>query len=195
MQLQRVSWSALALSTCFVLLRAWAHWKTFRRFFLDDFFVLLTWIIVLVSAILWYFAAPSLFEAVDVTSGRLSVTQAPNLMHDVVYFARTALIINILFYAGLWSIKMSFLIYFRRILVGTHYRRLYTHWWVVFTLTIVTWVICIGDLPYDCFVNSFRNLNGRCSTPEATQKQRILLGINTALDVLTDILSKCGKIP
>lgn len=72
----------MAISFLFVTFRAYARWKSFRRYFWDDFFVLLAWILILATAIMWHFVTPDLFQISYVSSGKIPISLAPTLVAD-----------------------------------------------------------------------------------------------------------------
>lgn len=59
------------------------------------------------------------------------------------YFKSTAAVI-ILFYSSLWSIKISFLLFFRRLGMNVKNQKLL--WWPVFGITVATYFACIGTI-------------------------------------------------
>lgn len=109
------------------------------------------------------------------------------------YFKSTVAVI-ILFYSSLWSIKISFLLFFRRL--GKNVRGQNVVWWPVFSFTLATYFACIGTIQYRCLVNSFAYLAANCKTPAATSFQQITLKLNCAWDVITDCSSRSiGNLP
>ncbi|KAI4258269.1 MAG: hypothetical protein L6R42_005202 [Xanthoria sp. 1 TBL-2021] len=101
------------------------------------------------------------------------------------YFKATLAII-VLFYSALWSIKISFLLFFRRL--GNNVRGQRRIWWPVLGVTVATYFACIGSIQYACLVSSFEYLAANCATPAATSFQQITLKLNCAWDVITDCL-------
>lgn len=108
------------------------------------------------------------------------------------YFKSTLAVI-ILFYSSLWSIKISFLLFFRRL--GTNVKHQKLIWWPVFGFTIATYFACIGSIQYPCLVRSFMYLAANCATPSATSFQQDTLKLNCAWDVATDFFSKFIELP
>jgi hypothetical protein len=102
-------------------------------------------------------------------------------------YSRSMIAFLILFFSALWSIKISFLLFFRRL--GQNVRGQKVVWWPVFGFTIATYFACIGTIQYPCFVSSFAYEVANCSTPAATSFQRTMLKLNCTWDVLTDCSS------
>lgn len=103
------------------------------------------------------------------------------------YFKSTVAVI-VLFYSSLWSIKISFLLFFRRL--GKNVRGQKVVWWPVFGFTLATYFACIGTIQYPCLVSSFAYLAANCSTPAATSFQQVTLKLNCTWDVITDCSSE-----
>ncbi|KAI4202614.1 MAG: hypothetical protein LQ348_001478 [Seirophora lacunosa] len=99
---------------------------------------------------------------------------------------KSMLAVLILFYSALWSIKVSFLLFFRRL--GKNVQGQKRIWWPVFGITLATYFACIGTIQYACLVSSLEYLTAHCATPAATSFQQITLKLNCAWDVITDCL-------
>ncbi|RAH47122.1 uncharacterized protein BO95DRAFT_493806 [Aspergillus brunneoviolaceus CBS 621.78] len=99
--------------------------------------------------------------------------------------ARAECAILILFYTCLWSNKASFLIFFRRI-AGTD--RSWSIWfWCVVGLVAGTYLVCLGDIQYNCLVNSQVHILEHCAQKAAGQFEFRALITNLVLDVITDV--------
>lgn len=73
------------------------------------------------------------------------------------YF-RASLALSMLFFAGLWSVKISFLLFFRRLghkVNGQKYL-----WWTVLVVTLAAYVLCVCTKPFKCQVSSFAYIMG-----------------------------------
>lgn len=189
MNTQGVVWGGVTISSFFVAFRAYARWKSFRRYFWDDGFVLFAWILILATAIMWHFVAADLFQISYVASGKLSITHTPTLVQDTELYLRVSIAVIIFFYTSLWAIKFSFLIFFRKLTAGTYIKAQIIQWWVVFGFTLVTWFACLGTLEYNCLAAPLPRIAQHCSDPYAVRFQRVTLIFNCAMDVLTDIMS------
>lgn len=111
----------------------------------------------------------------------------PNVKIIVMQFSRLFFVVPMIFYAGLWSVKIAFLLFFRRL--GTRsLKGLRYWWWVVLGITLLCYGLCYTTLPYRCCLVSYEVL----ASPEcATQGWSFIsMKVNCALDVFTDCLSK-----
>ncbi|KAI4200987.1 MAG: hypothetical protein LQ350_003556 [Teloschistes chrysophthalmus] len=177
-------WTGLAVAIICCALRILVRIRAFKKLLVDDYFVLLALSFVLANAITWQVYAQHMYYVIAVSAG----VEAPDENFPQVagrYFKSTAAVI-ILFYSALWAIKMSFLLFFRRL--GNNVRGQKMIWWPVFVITVATYFACIGTIQYQCLVSSFEYLATNCKTPSATSFQQITLKLNCAWDVITDCL-------
>ncbi len=139
------------MSLCFLLFRLFVRIKSFRKLFWDDFLVVAAWGMLLGSAVLWQVEAPTLYEQYAVEAG-----QEPFSLEFIdrdTAFLHTIVPSTILFYSCLWTIKLSILIFFRRL--GSKVTGQKIWWWCILGVTILTWVACVADIDYKCSLSSF----------------------------------------
>jgi hypothetical protein len=104
-------------------------------------------------------------------------------------FLKASAAIVFLFYSTLWSIKLSFLFFFRRLYINIAGRWM-IFWWAITAATIATWAVCVGNIDYKCLVSPIAEIAMKCSNDRAVRYQRITLILNCVLDVVTDVLSE-----
>lgn len=109
------------------------------------------------TAILWQIEAPTLYEQYAVGSGQRPPSQ--EFIDRDIAFLRTIVPFTILFYSCLWSIKLSFLLFFRRL--GSKVIGHNIWWWCVLVVTILTWVACVADIHYKCSLGSFKLIESK----------------------------------
>lgn len=145
-----VIWGALGVTFCFVILRAVIRLKVFRRFFADDAFVLVSWLLFLANVILYQNMLDGIYLAIDVYSGQIA--PPPDVLEKVLVFLHKELAVNLLFLTSLWAIKASFLVFFRRLVYQI--RPLMILWWVVVFSTVASFAISVGVTEYRCTTNT-----------------------------------------
>ena len=168
----------------FVVIRIFARLTTFKKLFADDAFVILALILAFASAVLWQIFAKYMFELLAVAYGS---RPGPNFATDFEHYSRASAAVIIFFYSTLWAIKISFLIFFKRL--GKNVRRQNLLWWPVFGFTMATYFASIGAVPYSCLMDPLDEVLRNCSTNSAMHFQEISLKLNCLWDVLTDFLS------
>ncbi|KAH7339205.1 hypothetical protein BKA66DRAFT_54266 [Pyrenochaeta sp. MPI-SDFR-AT-0127] len=179
-----VIWTMVGVSLPFVLLRLYTRRRSFQRLFWDDFFVVLAWVLLIIIAVLGIVFRDDMREVRSVLSGEKwpPSAQFPSIFER---FLRVGVAMVILFYTSLWSIKIGFLIFFRRL--GTRkIRSLKIQWNLVFTITLLSYVACFLVLPFKCLGGSFSGrIAERC---DRRNRAIISLAVGCALDILDDLL-------
>lgn len=102
-------------------------------------------------------------------------------------YYRESLVVWVCFYTGLWAVKISFLLFLKRL--GQNVAGRQVLWWGVFVFTVVAYVISIADMPYACLADSFDKLMRDCSTKSAARHEIVVLWENCILDVVSDCTS------
>lgn len=149
MKLQGVIWAATALSFCFVVFRIYSRIRSFRKLFADDFLVIAAWLMLLAFAILWQVKSHVMYWQYGVQEG--TITPSVAYVDALAGFIPHIVTWNILYYCCVWTIKFSFLLFFRRLgkdLVSP------TYWWIVTVITAITLIACIADISWKCTLSS-----------------------------------------
>lgn len=132
----------------FLIFRLTVKIRSFHKIYSDDYLVIAAWVLLLGSAVLWQVEAPNLYELFAVTSGEKPLTSSfvarnIDLLRSLTPFA-------LLFYSCLWTVKVSFLLFFRRL--GLNVRGQKVWWWCVLVITLLTWAATIADHNYKCSI-------------------------------------------
>lgn len=142
------------MSLCFVAFRIFVKIKSFRKLFSDDYLVIAAWLMLFIFAVLWQVMVPALYEQYAVEAGQ----KMPDLdfISKDTHFLRSLVPITMLFYSCLWTVKLSFLLFFRRL--GGRVRGQKIWWWCILVVTALTWVACIVTVHFRCLVDSFASI-------------------------------------
>ena len=175
------------MSTIFVGIRLYARYKSFKKLFWDDVFDLFAWLLSLLAAIDWQVVSGRMYQFIAITSGQLW-PPPQNFVSETEQYYKGSLVALLFFYTSLWSVKFSFLIFFR--CLGQNIRAQKIHWWIVFTCTVVTYIACFADTQYWCLVSPLQELFRKCSTDASHRWILYTLDFNCAFDIVTDVLSK-----
>lgn len=160
--------------------------RVFRRLLADDFFTLFAWVLLFATAMLWNANMDGLYELAYVSAG-LKVP-SKDFVPRVERFTKGTVAVIFMFYLGLWTVKMNFLVLFYRLGAQiTHYR---VAWWIVTIFTVCVGLSTFGTIHYVCLASPFEYLVQHCRTPAAIRFQNVTMKLNCAWDVFTDGLSK-----
>lgn len=98
------------------------------------------------------------------------------------------LAIQVLYYCTLLVVKLSFLVFFRRLVYAAEIRYLKVSWWVILFVTIATWVASLADVPF-CGLQGSLPYDSHCMFWSDRPMYPSLIA-NAVMDVVTDLLSK-----
>ena len=93
----------------------------------------------LANAALWQKTANKLYAVIAVDNVQRSLPPLHSILTSY-----------LLYYTALWSIKLSFLLFFRKL--GIDIRRQRIFWYCVLGYTVASYIICLGTIDYKCFV-------------------------------------------
>ena len=111
---------------------------------------------LLASAALWQNQYTLLYDQYPQESGKILPT--PKLLAAESSLLQTSVAEMVLFFSMLWMVKISVLIFFRRLLVhGAKVQDVW--WWCVMFFTVATWAIGVGTVPYRCFSSSLQYIS------------------------------------
>ncbi|KND94611.1 hypothetical protein TOPH_00772 [Tolypocladium ophioglossoides CBS 100239] len=181
-----VAWATTGLSLLFVLFRLAVRVRSFKALYVDDGLVIAAWLMLLVSSIIWQIKASLLYWQFDVTNGRAPPT--PAFIAAWATFMPHIVTWNVLFYSCLWAVKLSFLVFFRRLLGSKTTREGKIGWWVICALVVAGWVACVADIDYKCTINDNTYILTQCPRSHHIYYQNRTFYANMAADIATDLL-------
>ncbi|KAI0513193.1 hypothetical protein F5B22DRAFT_648004 [Xylaria bambusicola] len=179
-----ITWTATWVSFTLVIFRLATRAKSSRTLLVEDYLVILAWLLLLVSAVLWQIKSSVLYWMYDIQSGKV----APTLEFPIEYSAFLRLVVawNTFFYSSLWAVKFSFLFFFRRLGSNVSVGRIW--WWVVTTVTLAGLIASIADIDYKCTVNNLAYIMEKCSLVKGVRFDDNTFYGNMAIDIATDLL-------
>lgn len=181
----RVIWAGVVVSFLFLVMRLTARYKTFKRLYFDDGFVIFSWFLALFTAIIWQIVARFMYQFMAITSGQLWPPPT-NFVNDTERYYKGSVVVLIFFYTSLWAVKISFLFFFKRLGQNVRWQKIL--WWCVLAFTVATYFVCIGDIQYSCLAAPLGEIISHCSSDRDVNFQLVTLKFNAAIDVLTDVM-------
>lgn len=113
----------------------------------------------LATSIIWQTLSGAMYRSLRVISGEVH-PPPPNFVDDEQNFLRGSAAVIILFYSSLWAVKLSFLVFFRKLVQGVVRRE--QLWWCVLAITAGSYFGCIGTIQYNCLLPSFERIASEC---------------------------------
>lgn len=150
----------MAVSLCFLLFRLYVKMKSFGRLYSDDYVIIAAWGMLLATSILWQTVVPNQYEQYAVASGRTAIT--PDFVADQTHLMHTLAPLLVLFYTCLWAVKLSLLLFFRRL--GSNVTGQEIWWWSILVVTVLTGAACIGNVHWSCFLTSYLYIEGKLTS-------------------------------
>lgn len=141
-------WGATAVSALFVAFRIFVRIRVFRRLWVDDGLVILAWLLLLISAVLWQTQVDALYTQFQLVSQ--SVLPTPEIYRKQKVYFRSLAAMIVAFYTCLFAVKLSFLFFFRRL--GARVQGQRTWWWIVLVFNTAAWITLIGSMGWRCML-------------------------------------------
>ena len=154
---QGLVWGGVIVTALFCAFRIYVRLKSFRRLFADDALVLVSWLLLASTAIIWQSEKDMLYTGMAVAAGQLPPPN--NYPSDHVRHLRSSAVAVVFFVTGLWSVKLSFLIFFRRL--GQNVKGQKILWWTVLAVTAASYIVVICSIYYRCLVSSFEYITSK----------------------------------
>jgi hypothetical protein len=129
----------------------------FHRLQPDDPFVIVAWLLSIANAAIWTAISDDLYFNLALANGLL-VEIPPNFLERITHLIRGNLAAYLLAYSGLWGVKISFIVFFRKF--GEKLRAQRIAWYVVLGFCLASFAVCIGTVDYRCLTSSGMKIIG-----------------------------------
>lgn len=135
-QVTATGYTMIAITSFFCLTRFLLRFWKAGKFQIEDAFVLLSWVFSLVLAIDYIVVTPVMYRVTAFEAGR--IPPYPTVEKDALFMIKIFFANTMLLWAALWSVKLSFLFLYRRLLEGLPNQLRW--WWGIFIFTIVVYL-------------------------------------------------------
>jgi len=180
-----ISWVITFLCTAMCAARIYIRLKCFRRLFLDDYFMLVAWMLLVCIAALGQVYLSGCYVLMAVSRG-----VATHIPADFVEFTADTLrgfgISMLMCYLGVWTIKLQYLLFFRRL--GAQQKNYTRLWWVVLVLCVGCGGVFLGLFPYNCLFYSTDYIFAKCTTVPVVSRIYTFWKVSCIVDVISDVL-------
>lgn len=145
--IQALIWASAAITFPFISARLFVRWKVFHKFFIDDFFVVLAYLLLLVYAIYWQIRARDLYIVANTIPGP---PHDSKFLHYFAIFITSEAISLFLHVFCLWFIKIAFLLFFRRLGQKVEHQKFL--WWGACIYNMAAFAVWMGVVPWHCVI-------------------------------------------
>ena len=140
----------MAVSFAFLGFRICVRLKFFRRLYIDDALVIAAWLMTVANAAIWQAAIEPLYLTVAITSGQVAMPPPDYVTTTFFVYTHSQFATIVLYYTSLYTIKLSFLFFFR--ILGDKVRRQQIIWWSALAFVVAAYLITFSLLDFKCLV-------------------------------------------
>ena len=179
--LQVASGFLLGAAVVVAVARVLARLRKEHRLYFDDAFFFLAAICLIAGSTLTFIDIPYIYLQEDVEAGLQ--TPPANLLTQLIYSEKIQDAATVLLTATLFSVKFSFLFFFRHLL--RHQKKLTLYWWFVCFITVPSAAVCMFSDLIACPYFDER-IVAQCTSAEALARETAVLKASVVLDITTD---------
>ncbi|KAK8051772.1 hypothetical protein PG993_003157 [Apiospora rasikravindrae] len=181
-----LTWLFFALCDIALVVRLYIRYACFRRLWYDDYLMLVALVLHTAVAILIQLFLKNAYDLEKAENGDLSVMGPDFLPNSGKAFVAIGASINITM-VGVLMIKLSFLLFFRRL--GTNVRFFNPVWWGILLFTVAASAAQIGMQYFHCFFADINDIfSDRCTSEPALHRIFINSVFSAIVDALSDFL-------
>ncbi|KAG9242388.1 hypothetical protein BJ878DRAFT_425997 [Calycina marina] len=138
----------------------------------------------IVQNTLYLTAMPTLYEALDMQAGKIPFDET--VLSKLPSMLKEFLAVLIFFWLTLWSVKLSLLLWLKKLVIGLPmYIRI---WWCILGFVVVTYILCVVSDFTSCSSLTAWFIAGACYTPRDTSAKAISLWFSMAVDISTNLI-------
>lgn len=184
---QVIYWAFFSIAFSVTQFRLWIRWRKNKSLKLDDYFQILALCLLLVQTICATLAWPTMFEMMAINRGEAPFTISFALRTERWLGINFAAVIC--YFWCLWSVKMSFLCFFKPLLRSK--RGLMRYWWAV--LIFCCFLMIASNLMF-VFLCGDPNrylhpiFSKGCGSREDILRDYQIVPISVGLDIISDLL-------
>ncbi|KAH6683010.1 hypothetical protein B0J14DRAFT_136437 [Halenospora varia] len=180
-------WVFTCISFIFVCFRIFNRLRAFKRLWFDDILISVAWSMIFTSTILSQKTYKALYFSTRLTYLVNPSSEARSMSRRGLDLSSGMMLaIQVLYYCTLLVVKLSFLVFFRRLVYAAKIRYLKVSWWVILFVTIATWVASLADVPF-CGLLGSLPYDSHCMFWSDRPMYPSLIA-NAVMDVVTDLL-------
>ncbi|KAK0744608.1 hypothetical protein B0T21DRAFT_389898 [Apiosordaria backusii] len=178
-------WAFTGLTFITLVIRLYTRWRTFRKLFWDDGFVIISWLIVFINAVVWATQWWNMYAIIWWGAG---LQPYPPPLDDIKQWMDCLLAMQLLIFTCLTCVKVALLLFFRRLYGKSESKRQKQYWWFTMISTLVVYIISMTTPQFKCYTNDFVYQNDHCNSGWFVTETLIIMTVVTVLNLITDLL-------
>ena len=199
-----IIWVMVSVAILLFAFRVAIRLYVFRRLLIDDVAVGIALVLLISVAVMYKYAIPIIFELDRIAKGKEAL--APAFLPRASLFLKLQFAIIVLFWTTLWTVKISFLLFYRSLFSGLPDHML--GWWIVCGFALIGYLLCWGFQLGSCVpISHYFVLGiepngslecqltslGSCETPRDIHYSNANLYVATGFDISSDLASMLIK--
>ncbi|KAK7974517.1 hypothetical protein PG989_016365 [Apiospora arundinis] len=181
-----LTWLFFGLCTIALFIRLYIRLACFRKLWYDDYLMLVAYVLHTAEAILIQLFLKDAYDLEKAERGDMSVMGPEFLPNSRKAFVALGTSINITM-VGVLIIKLSFMLFFRRL--GTNIRYFNAVWWGILLFTVAAAAAQIGMQDFGCFFADITYiLSEKCTSDTVLHRIFINAIFSAIVDALSDFL-------
>ncbi|CAK4034242.1 Hypothetical predicted protein [Lecanosticta acicola] len=177
----------IVATTLITLLRVYVRITRQNRLREDDFALFVAVALYITMAALYIADLPYLYTVMDWLEGTTPTVDLRFIAASYTQMMKFNWAVTLFYWAVLWSVKLSLLLFFRRVI--SQIKRWMRAWWCILAFTLVSFCGCVVSQITSCDTPHDFTVLGKCAAPRNARAQITSLYYSYAADVLTDLLS------
>lgn len=187
-----VIWLIEAFAFVLLAVRLTSRLRSHRRLFWDDGLLVFAWVLTLITAALWQCVAATMYWTIEIGQGTAQLTVSlEDYFEKLKLWLRVTFLASIFFYTSLTAVKLSFLLFFRRL--GDRVYGFKWYWWPTLVFVLCTWIIGVGTTgkEAECMLpKDLEFLFYNCQATTFTSFDTAVIKTMCVLDVVSDFFSQ-----
>ncbi|KAI1352374.1 hypothetical protein F5Y01DRAFT_279957 [Xylaria sp. FL0043] len=177
-------WVGTGVCTVLYALRIWARFVSFRRFFAEDYMTGCALAILISLTILLQLFLGDIYLILHVENHQ--IVPGPDFPDRFLSGLQADGVGLLLCSLGTWFIKLSFLLFFRRL--GREIRSYMIFWYIAITLVIAAGATNIALIPYDCTFGNLFHTTVECAKVSKVSEIYTRYKATVSIDVISDAI-------
>ncbi|KAL9047918.1 MAG: hypothetical protein Q9162_007912 [Coniocarpon cinnabarinum] len=174
------------IAMCAYAFRCYVQLVVHKRFPAEDWLLLFSVVILIAATIIYYIQVALLYDALGVILHGFGSSLFGETLKKIPRESKLSNALDTLWWVILFSVKVAYLLFFRKLISRLTYLKRY--WWFVVGFLFPAFVICEVVSWQTCpWSNTFK-LIAKCSGPEASSRAIKVTATTTVFDILSDVL-------